>query len=108
MDWTAIGIILAFLGGSGVSTIIVKIIDLKSKKKDCRDAVQIARDDVLMALSSWRLVDIMQDCISYNEIDIHTYKHCAKLYKAYKILGGNDLVDDLWKRCQELPIKPEQ
>jgi hypothetical protein len=105
MDWN---ILLAFLGGSGVSAIIVKLIDIKSNKKEKRSEIQIARDDVLMGLSASRLIEVMQECIKNKEIDIHQYKHCSKLYKAYKILGGNDLVDDLWRRVQDLPIKQDE
>jgi hypothetical protein len=105
MDWTLLGIILAFLGGTGVSTIIVKIIDVKSKKKDCRDATQIARDTILVCLSAESLIRLMQECLHKGYMDIHQRRFCEKLYGAYKALGGNDIVDSLYEQCKELSLE---
>ncbi len=103
IDWTII--IVAIIGSGGLSTVIVKLMEIRSNKKDKRNALQIARDDIMVCLAGNTQIEIMERCLYKGFMTISERKYCDKLHKAYKALGGNDIVDSLWDQCLELPIQ---
>jgi hypothetical protein len=102
MDWNAI--IIAVLSSGTVTTMFIKWLEYRNKKKDCRDERQKARDTLLVYLAAARQIEIMQKCLAENSICISDFNYCTEVYSAYKSLGGNHLVDELWNKCKTLEI----
>ena len=103
IDWTTI--IVALISSSGLATIIVNVMNIRNNKKDKRNTLQIARDDIMVALAGNTQINIMERCLCNGYMTISERKYCDKLHKAYKALGGNDIVDSLWEQCLDLPIQ---
>lgn len=109
LDWNTIIVLFgSIIGSGGFAAIVVKIIDVREKRKNKKDDIQQSRDIILMGLAASDLIRIMQDEIRKGETDMYTRKHVDKLYKAYKILNGNGIVDSLYSAYIMLKIKPEE
>jgi len=94
LDWNTI--IIAFISSGGITAIIFKLLDYLGKKK--------AERDLLVAIGGDALIRIMRERLKEGCTDVATHRFCEKIYKAYKSLGGNDLVDTLWQQYQKLKI----
>lgn len=104
IDWTTV--LIAIFSSGGIATVLVKYMELRNCKKTKLDATQHARDIVLISISAEILIARMESCIKKGYMDMHDRRFCQKLHDAYKILGGNDIVDALYDQCLELPPTP--
>ena len=103
IDWSTV--LICLIGSGGISTILFKLFDLISKRKHKKDDLQESRDALLVLLAWDALIRIMRECIASGCMSISKRQFCDKIYKAYKNLGGNDVVDTLWAQCHELPME---
>lgn len=99
-------VVIAIVSSSGIAAVVVKLIDVFSNRRSKRDAMQEARDTILVSIAGDNQIRVMHACLNDGFMTLPQRRWCEKLHKAYKVLGGNDIVDSLWEQCKELPLEP--
>ena len=56
----------------------------------------------LQSLLREHLLNIMEPCIYQNYVDDHTRENVEHMYEAYRSLGGNGMIEALYKQFAEL------
>lgn len=101
---TVVTIILAVLGSTGVSTIVVACLNRHWQKKDKGDA----RIDALVNAQKVTMIDRVRwlgsHYINDGEISLEDKENLQAMHDAYKALGGNGHLDTVMKEVEKLPI----
>lgn len=101
------GIIVALIGaltGTGVSSVIVVLLQRKWAKQDNRDE----RVDALVDANKVLMIDkvrwLGKKYISEGEISLDDKENLLEMYKAYKRLGGNGHLDTVMNEVNHLKV----
>lgn len=101
------GIIVALIGaltGTGVSSIVVVLLQRKWAKQDNRDE----RVDALVDANKVLMIDkvrwLGKKYISEGEISLDDKENLLEMYKAYKRLGGNGHLDTVMNEVNHLKV----
>lgn len=98
-------ILLAILGSSGVSTIIVALLQRHWSKKDKKDE----RIDALVEAQKCVMIDLVRQhgrsYISDGEITLSDKENLMSMYKAYKGLGGNGHLETIMAEIGRLEVR---
>jgi hypothetical protein len=100
-------VILALIGaltGTGVSSVIVVLLQRKWAKQDNRDE----RVDALVDANKVLMIDkvrwLGKKYISEGEISLEDKENLLEMYKAYKRLGGNGHLDTVMDEVNHLKV----
>lgn len=96
-----ITMLLGAVTGSGVTAIILAVLQRKWSKDDKRDAIVAG----LKVLTVDRVRYLGKCYIAEGEITLEDRENLDEMYKAYKALGGNGHLDIVMDGVKKLPIK---
>lgn len=92
------------LTGSGVSSIVVVLLQRKWAKQDKEDA----RVDALVAASKVQMIDRVRSLgkqyIADGEIHLEDKENILEMYNAYKRLGGNGHLETVMSEINHLKV----
>lgn len=104
MDW---GLLVGTLTGSGVSAIVIAILQRHWQKQDRKDS----RLDALVNAQKLTMIDLVKRSakkyIRAGEISLEDKEHLKEQYNAYKALGGNGHLDTTMEAIDELKVVDE-
>ena len=101
MDGSVIlSIVLAVIGSTGMSTVIVALLQRKWSKSDKHDAIVIA----LKVLMIDRVKYVGACHIKNKGITLDDKEMLKEMHDAYKALGGNGHLDMIMSEVNKLPI----
>ena len=99
-----VAIILAVLGSSGLSAIIVACLNRRWAKKDRDDS----RIDALVTAQQVTMVDRVRELgaryIAEQRISLEDKENLRAMYDAYKALGGNGHLTTVMHEIDRLPV----
>lgn len=102
---TLLTILLAILGSSGISTIIVACLQRRWSKKDHDDA----RIDALVEAQQVMMIDrvryLGKGYINNGFISIADKENINSMYNAYKALGGNGHLETIMHEINRLDVR---
>lgn len=78
---------------------------LKEEKKKAHEERETALENGVVCLLRVRLLECHSRCMKDGYITAHNLQSWLMMYKAYKDLGGNGMVDHMEEEIQELPLK---
>lgn len=95
---------------SGVLVFILQSVirenrELKRKKDEAQSNRDTALEDGMVCLLRKNLMDEHEIWTKKGYITSHALENGIAMYKAYKGLGGNGMIDHMEVEIQELPIK---
>ena len=95
---------------SGVLVFILQSVirenrELKRKKDEALVSRDKALEDGMVCLLRKNLMDEHEIWIKKGYITSHALENGLAMYKAYKALGGNGMIDHMEIEIQELPIR---
>lgn len=97
-------LIVAVLGSSGISTVIVAILNRHWAKKDKRDS----RIDALVTAQKVTMIDRVRwlgsKYINDQQISLEDKENIQAMYDAYKALGGNGHLTTVMHEIERLPV----
>lgn len=99
-----LAILGAVLGSSGVTTIIVALLNRRWAKKDRGDAKLDAVVEAQKLIMLDRVRYLGRNYISQQEIHLEDKETLEAMHKAYKKLGGNGHLDTLMEEVERLPV----
>jgi len=98
-------IVLAVLGSSGVSTVVVALLQRHWQKKDREDT----RIDALVAAQQVMMIDrvrhLGQRYIEAGRISLPDKENIHAMYTAYKSLGGNGHLETVMSEIDRLDVR---
>ena len=98
-------IVLAVLGSSGVSTVVVALLQRHWQKKDREDT----RIDALVSAQQTLMIDrvrhLGQKYIEAGRIALPEKENIHAMYKAYKALGGNGHLETVMSEIDRLDVR---
>lgn len=97
-------IVLAILGSTGVSTVVVACLNRKWSKQDNHDERMDAMIGAQKVLMVDRVRHLGQSYIYSNQITLESKENLIDMYNAYKKLGGNGHLDTIIAEVEKLPI----
>ena len=104
MSETIIVALIAGLTGSGISGIIIALLQRKWAKQDQHDE----RVDALVDASKVQMIDRVRELgrnyIEAGEISLEDKDHLREMYTAYKRLGGNGHLDTIMGEINRLKV----
>ena len=96
--------LIGALTGSGVSSIVVVLLQRKWAKQDKHDA----RVDALVAASKVQMIDrvrwLGKQYIADGEIHLEDKENLIEMYNAYKALGGNGHLETVMSEINHLKV----
>lgn len=102
---TIVTIVLAVLGSSGVSTVVVALLQRHWSKKDREDS----RIDALVTAQQVMMIDrvrhLGQKYIEAGQISLPDKENITAMYHAYKALGGNGHLETVMSEVNRLEVK---
>ena len=99
-----LAILGAVLGSSGVTTIIVALLNRRWAKKDRGDTKLDAVVEAQKLIMLDRVRYMGKQYISEHEIGLEDKETLEAMYRAYKALGGNGHLDTLMDEIERLPV----
>lgn len=78
---------------------------LKQDKEEARDKHDKAMQNGMVCLLRKGLMDEHETWTTKGYITSHALENGLAMYKAYKDLGGNGMIDHMEEEIQELPIR---
>lgn len=100
-------LVIALIGaltGSGVSSIVVVLLQRKWAKQDKQDD----RIDALVTATKVQMIDrvrwLGKQYIAAGEIHLEEKEHLIEMYNAYKALGGNGHLETVMSEVKELKV----
>ncbi len=78
---------------------------LKQDKEDARDKRDKAMQNGMVCVLRKHLMDEHETWTEKGYITSHALENGLAMYKAYKDLGGNGMIDHMEEEIQELPVK---
>ena len=104
MSETIIIALIAALTGSGISSIIVVLLQRKWAKQDKHDE----RVDAMVDASKVQMIDrvrcLGREYIKAGEIHLEDKENLREMYTAYKRLGGNGHLDTIMSEVNHLKV----
>ena len=104
MSETIIVALIAGLTGSGISGIIIALLQRKWSKQDKHDE----RVDALVDASKVQMIDrvrwLGREYIKAGEIHLEDKENLREMYAAYKRLGGNGHLDTIMSEVDHLKV----
>ena len=104
MDW---GLLIGALTGSGVSAVVVAVLQRHWQKQDRKDN----RLDALVNAQKLTMIDLVKrsakEHIKAGYISLEDKEHLIEQHKAYKALGGNGHLDTIMEVIDELKVVDE-
>lgn len=79
--------------------------DLKREKETQKSKHEAAIENGLVCILRKHLMDEHERWVHEGYITPHALENGLAMYKAYKALGGNGMIDHMEEEIQELPIK---
>jgi hypothetical protein len=102
---TVLTIFLAVLGSSGVSTVVVALLQRHWSKKDREDS----RIDALVSAQQVMMIDrvryLGRHYIEAGRIGLSDKENLTAMYNAYKALGGNGHLETVMNEVNRLEVK---
>ena len=95
-----LNIALACLGSSGLTAIILAILDRRWSKQDKQDAVVAG----LKVLTVDRVRYLGRCYIKDQRITLEDKENLEDMYRAYKALGGNGHLETVMDEVERLPV----
>lgn len=105
MTWvTVVGWIISACGISGITTFLVtrKITAIRARQEE-QDIENSALKKGVQALLRANIIAIYNKYIEIGVIPIYERENLDHLYKEYKALGGNGVIEDLIEKLSVLP-----
>ena len=96
-------IVLTAATGSGVTAIILAILQRKWTKDDKRDAIV----EALKVLMVDRVRHLGQSYIAAGSISLSDKEALGEMHRAYKALGGNGHLNTIMAEVEDLPLRKE-
>lgn len=106
MEWI-IGILGACLGSSGLTAIILAVLQRHWSKKDKEDDRIGALVEAMKVTMIDRVTSLGKQHIKEKEISLADKENLKNMHKAYKRLGGNGHLDGVMEEVEKLPVIPE-
>lgn len=104
MSETIIVALIAALTGSGISSIVIVLLQRKWAKQDMHDE----RVDALVDASKVQMIDrvrwLGRTYIEAGEIRLEDKENLREMYAAYKRLGGNGHLDTIMSEVNHLKV----
>lgn len=102
---TMAGILAACLGSSGLTAIILAVLQRRWAKADKRDAKMDAVVAGLKVLTVDRVRYLGKCYISDRSISLEDKENLEEMYRAYKGLGGNGHLQTVMDEVDRLPVQ---
>lgn len=98
-------LVLGFLGGGGVSAIVVACLNRRWQKSDkqASELANVVTAQKLIMLDRVRYLG--KNHIKDGYISLEDKETLIEMHKAYKALGGNGHLDTVMEEVEHLPIK---
>ena len=97
--------VVAGILGFILQSVIRENRELKRKKDDAMASRDNALENGMVCLLRKNLMEEHELWISKGYITSHALENGIAMYKAYKALGGNGMIDHMEDEIQELPIR---
>ena len=78
---------------------------LKQEKEEKEAARSSAIEEGIVCLLRVKLIELHTEHMREGIISAQAYQNWMLMYKAYKALGGNGMIDHMKAEIEELPIK---
>ena len=98
MDWTSL--VAACVGSSGLTAIVLAVLQRKWSKQDKQDAVVAG----LKVLTVDRVRYLGRSYIKAQSISLEDKENLQDMYRAYKALGGNGHLETVMDEVERLPV----
>ena len=95
-----IGLIVACMGSSGLTAIVLAVLQRRWAKADKMDAVV----DGLKVLTVDRVRYLGRSYINAHSITLDDKENLEDMYRAYKALGGNGHLETVMDEVERLPV----
>lgn len=95
--------LIGALTGSGVTGLVLALLQRKWAKDDKRDAIVEALKVLMVDRVRW----MGKQCIAKNEISLSDKETLEGMHRAYKSLGGNGHLSIIMDEVERLPICKE-
>lgn len=96
------------LGSSGITAIILAVLQRKWKKEDQRNEKQDAIVNGVKVLTVDRVRYLGKNYIERGWITLWEKENLKEMHKAYKDLGGNGHLDTVMKEVERLDIRSDE
>lgn len=104
MENTIVTIIIAVLGSTGLSTIVVACLQRRWSKKDREDSRIDALVDAQKVLMVDRVRWLGSKYIADKQISLEDKENLQAMYDSYKALGGNGHLNTVMHEIDRLPV----
>ena len=99
----AVQIVTACLGSSGLTAIVLAVLQRRWACKDRQDAIV----DGLKVLTVDRVRYLGRNYINAHAISLEDKENLQDMYRAYKALGGNGHLETVMAEVERLPVQEE-
>lgn len=99
----SLNLLLAFLGGSGVASVVIAVLERRWSKQDKTNAIV----NGLKVLMIDRVRYVGNCYIKAQKITMSDKETIKEMHQAYKSLGGNGHLDAVMAEVEKLPIVPD-
>lgn len=108
LDTSIMAALIAGLTGSGLSSLIMFLIQRHDKKKECKNSEVEKQSAMLVGLGHDRIVYLGSKYIKAGNITHQDYEDLIKyLYEPYQALGGNGTAQKIMQEVDKLPFREE-
>lgn len=98
-----IQIVVACLGSSGLTAIVLAVLQRKWACQDRQDAIV----DGLKVLTVDRVRYLGRNYINNHSISLEDKENLQDMYRAYKALGGNGHLETIMGEIERLPVQED-
>ena len=98
-----IQIVVACLGSSGLTAIVLAVLQRKWACQDRQDAIV----DGLKVLTVDRVRYLGRNYINNHSISLEDKENLQDMYRAYKALGGNGHLETIMGEIERLPVRED-
>lgn len=78
---------------------------LKQEKEKKQEAEENALKEGVLCLLRSELIKYHAKYMEEGSITMHGYQNWMLMYKAYKALGGNGMIDHMWQDIEDLKMR---
>lgn len=96
-------IVVACLGSSGLTAIVLAVLQRKWACQDRQDAIV----DGLKVLTVDRVRYLGRNYINNHSISLEDKENLQDMYRAYKALGGNGHLETIMGEIERLPVRED-